>query len=82
MLHEPRAITKIVKSVFKSLPNGTKRKNNGILHVYYEKPVTRMNMLNRLKDKDIFITSIRVDKRNVFLSINPNELYKYGCNTA
>jgi len=75
MLSEYRPIISLVKKVFTSLLTTTKRKNNDMLHAYYEKEITVKRMLSGLASKDIMIASLRLDKRKVLLTSNTHELY-------
>jgi hypothetical protein len=64
-----------VKNVVKTLPKKTLRKKNSYLHANYEKPVTITRLLKGLAINDIQIAAMRLDKRKVLVSGNPNELY-------
>jgi hypothetical protein len=75
ILNEQRPILSLVNKIFRSLPRETKRKNNGMLHAYYEKPITVSRLLRSLAEKEIKIASIRLDKRKMFLSETPHNLY-------
>ena len=75
MLNEPRPIVSLVKKVFTSLLTTTKRKNNDMLHAYYEKDVTVKRLLNGLASKDVKIATMRLDKRKVLFIGNTHELY-------
>jgi len=75
ILKEPRQVISLVKKVFTSLLVTTKRKNNDMLHAYYEKPSTIKRMLNGLASKDVKIATMRLDKRKVLITNTPHELY-------
>ena len=75
MLNECRPVISLVKKVFTSLLKTRKRKNNDMLHAYYEKDITVKRMLNGLALLDVKIATIRLDKRNVLLTANVHELY-------
>jgi uncharacterized membrane protein len=75
IMTEQRPISSLVKKVFTSLPQATKRNNSGVLHAYYEKPITISRLLRGLATKEIQIASIRLDKRRILLSGTPHELY-------
>jgi hypothetical protein len=75
IIKNKRSITTLVKKTFKSLPSAIKRKNSGVLHAQYEKPSTVIKLLKGLARKEILIASMLLNKRNVIISSNPNELY-------
>jgi len=75
ILNECRPVNFLVKKVFKSLLKTTKRKNNDMLHAYYEKNITVKRMLSGLTLLDVQIATIRLDKRKVLLTANVHELY-------
>ena len=75
ILKEWRPISSVVKNVVKTLPKKTLRKKNSYLHANYEKPVTITRLLKGLAINDIQIAAMRLDKRKVLVSGNPNELY-------
>jgi len=73
--NEKRPIYSLVKKVYLSLPRATKRKSSGVLHAYYEKASTITKLLQGISKKDVKVASMRLDKRKVLLTGNPNELY-------
>ena len=75
ILNEQRPIISLVRKVFTSLPRAIIRRSNGILHSYYEKPITRERLLRGLAKREVKIASMRLDKRNVLLTESQNELY-------
>jgi len=75
ILHEQRPVISLVKRVFTSLPKAVVRRSNGMLHSYYEKPITRERLLRGLAKKDIKIASMRLNKRKVLLTEHQSELY-------
>ena len=75
ILNESRPVVSLVKKVFTSLLVTTKRKNNDMLHAYYEKDITVKRMLNGLASKDVKIATMRLDKRKVLFTGNTHELY-------
>jgi len=75
IMKERRPIISLVKRVHLTLPKKQKRSQGSYLHANYEKPITIKRLLTGLAAKDIEIATMRLDKRKVFLSGNPNELY-------
>jgi len=75
IVDEKRPISTLVKKVFTSLPQASKRKSSGVLHAYYEKASTIAKLLHGISKKDVKIASMRLDKHKVLLTGNPNELY-------
>jgi hypothetical protein len=72
---DKRPVSALVKKVFKTLPPARKHKSGGELHARYEKEITVKRLLSALATKDIKIASMRLDKRKLLISGNPNELY-------
>ena len=75
IVNDRQPISKLVKKTFKSLPTAATYKNNGILHARYEKANTVKKLLTGLSSKGIKIATMRLDKRKILFTINPNELY-------
>ena len=75
MTKNKRPVSSLVKKVFINLPPAVKRKNSGVLHASYEKPSTIEKLLTKLATKDVRIATMRLDKKNVLIASNPNELY-------
>jgi hypothetical protein len=75
IIKNKRSVSTLVKKTFKSLPSAIKRKNSGVLHAQYEKPSTVIRLLKGLARKEIQIASMLLNKRNMIISGNPNELY-------
>jgi len=55
LLREQRPIFSLVRKVFLTLPQATKRKSSGVLHAHHEKPSTINILLSRLALQDINI---------------------------
>jgi len=75
ILKEWRPTSSVVRNVVKTLPKKTLRKKSSYLHANYEKPVTIMRLLKGLAINEIKVATMRLDKRKVLVSGNPNELY-------
>lgn len=77
-----RPIEKVVKKVFKSLPDKVRKKHSGCLHAVKEKPHTRLKLLNLLTQEDIAIFSIYLNKRKVYTKLQDEKhvLYNYVTN--
>lgn len=50
-------------------------KKGAYLHAHYEKPTTKKRLLNKLAEKDVKIATMRLDKREVMVAGDPNQLY-------
>ena len=74
MLNERRPIMSLVKKVILTLPK-IRMKKGAYLHAHYEKPITIKRLLRGLATKDVKIATMRLDKRNIFLPGDPNDLY-------
>ena len=75
ILKECRPIISLVKKTVRTLPKKTLRKRNSYLHANYEKSITIKRLLRGLAINDVVIATMRLDKRKVLVSGNPNELY-------
>ena len=75
ILKDCHSITSLVKKVVSTLPKKTLRKKNSYLHANYEKPITIKRLLRGLAINDVEIATMRLDKRKILVSGNPNELY-------
>lgn len=75
ILKECRPIISLVKKAFLTLPKVIKRRRGAELHAHHEKSVTIKRLLSGLATKDIEIATMRLDKRKILMSGNPNELY-------
>ena len=73
--NECRPIISLVKKTHLSLPKNIRRSRASYLHANYEKPVTIKRLLKGLATKDVKLATIRLDKRKILMSGNPNELY-------
>ena len=75
ILNECRPIISLVKKAFLTLPKVIKRRRGAELHAHHEKSITIKRLLSGLATKDIKIATMRLDKRKILISVNPNELY-------
>ena len=78
---EKRPIEKIVKIVHSGLKKKHKQRG-GVLHAYREKPITRQRLLRRLREKDISIVTIYLNKKRVYSRLREEKavLYNYVVN--
>mgnify|MGYP001590911578 FL=1 len=76
---DKKPLEKIVKKVHSSLRKKVKRLSGGILHSHKEKPLTRKRLLENLKEKDITIMTIYLDKSKVYSHLRNEKhiLYNY-----
>mgnify|MGYP001575124671 CR=1 FL=1 len=79
---DKKPLEKIVKKVHSSLRKKVKRLSGGILHSHKEKPLTRKRLLENLKEKDITIMTIYLDKSKVYSHLRNEKhiLYNYVTN--
>ena len=75
IIGDKRPISALVKKVFKSLPPTARLRSGGALHARYEKTSTVTKLLKALAKKDVSVATIRLNKRKLLISSNPNELY-------
>lgn len=77
-----KSIQKIVKNTHASLRKKIKRLSGGILHAYKEKPSTRIKVLSRLKQRNIKVMTILLNKSRVYTRLHDEKhvLYNYVTN--
>jgi hypothetical protein len=72
---DKRSLVSAIKKPFITLIRSGKKRPSGVLHSYYEDKNTRKRVLNLLAEKKIQIATMRLDKRKIFVSENPHQLY-------
>ena len=77
-----RAIEKIVKNTFLSLPKKVQQKHPGCLHAVKEKKATRIKLLQLLAKQEISIITITLNKKKVYTRLHDEGhlLYNYVTN--
>lgn len=77
-----KSIENVVKKVFRSLTTQELKHHSGVLHCYKEKPKTRLKLLDYLREKDISIISIYLNKQRVYTKLQEEKhiLYNYVAN--
>jgi hypothetical protein len=77
-----RNLEKVIKNIFNTFSKCENKKHNGLLHCYKEHPKTRLKLFNQLKDKDISILMIYLDKKRVYTKLQDEKqiLYNYVTN--
>jgi hypothetical protein len=77
-----KSIENIIKKVFRGLTKQELKHHPGVLHCYKEKPKTRLRLLNYLREKDISIISIYLNKQRVYTQLQEEKhiLYNYVAN--
>ncbi len=75
-------IEKIVKKIFRSFTKKERKFHHNILHCYKEKPKTRIKVLNLLKEKNISVLTIYLNKKKVYTKLKNEKhvLYNYVTN--
>ncbi len=75
-------VEKIIKKIFRSFTAKERKFHRGALHCYKEQPKTRIKLLNMLKDKDISIIYIYLNKQKVYTKLQDEKqvLYNYITN--
>lgn len=75
-------VEKIIKKIFKSFTKKEKRFHQGILHCFKEMPKTRIKILNLLKEKDVSVIAIYLNKKKVYTRLKDEKhvLYNYVTN--
>jgi hypothetical protein len=72
-------INKVVNKTFNSIPKNKRSAHCGVLHCSKEDNKTRIKLLTKLKDKDVSIVSILLNKQKVFAKLKDKKatLYNY-----
>jgi hypothetical protein len=77
-----RPLEKMVRNVFKSMPEKQRQNHCGVLHCNKEQPKIRMKLFNELKEANVSIMTIRLNKKKVFTKFHNEQpiLYNYVTN--
>lgn len=75
-------VDRIIKKVFKHFSKKEIKNHHGILHCYKEKPKIRQFVLKSIKEKDVSIISIYLNKKKVYTKLQDEKhvLYNYVTN--
>ncbi|MDR0800461.1 MAG: DUF3800 domain-containing protein [Endomicrobium sp.] len=82
MAKNNNVIKKAVSKTFNSIPKNKRRTHCGTLHCNKEEDKTRIKLLEELKDKDVSVMSIFLNKQKVFPHLRGEKtvLYNYVTN--
>ncbi|GMO55112.1 MAG: hypothetical protein Ta2C_09440 [Candidatus Endomicrobiellum trichonymphae] len=82
MAKNDNVINKVVSKIFKSIPKSKRQTHCGILHCNKEDNKTRIKLLTELKDKDVSVMSIILNKQKVRTKLKDKKavLYNYVTN--
>ncbi|AIF81411.1 hypothetical protein I862_04255 [endosymbiont of Acanthamoeba sp. UWC8] len=77
-----RPIEKVVKKIFQSFPQKERKSCSGVLHCNKESPKTRIKLFNSLKELEITVMFIRLNKNKVYTNLHNEKpvLYNYVTN--
>jgi hypothetical protein len=75
-------VERIIKKVFSNFTKKEIKNHHGVLHCFKERPKTRQIVLNALKEKDISIITIYLNKKKVYTKLQDEKhvLYNYVTN--
>lgn len=75
-------VEKIIKKIFKSFTKKEKKFHKGVLHCFKETPRVRIKVLNLLKEKDVSVIAIYLNKKKVYTRLQDEKhvLYNYVTN--
>ncbi len=81
-IENKRPVEKILKKIFSWFSKTEIKRHNGTLHCYKEHPKTKTKLFNMLKEKDISIMSIHLNKEKVYTRLQDEKhvLYNYVTN--
>jgi hypothetical protein len=82
MAKNDNVINKVVIKTFKAIPKSKRQTHCGILHCNKEDNKTRIKLLTELKDKNVSVMSIFLNKHKVFTKLQDEKtvLYNYVTN--
>jgi len=81
-VEDKRPVEKIVRKIFSSFTKVEVKRHCGTLHCYKEHPRIKTKLFNLLKDKNISVMSIYLNKRKVYTRLQDEKhvLYNYITN--
>ena len=81
-VNNKRSIEKVVKNIFSSFSKVEVKRHCWVLHCYKEHPKTKTKLFSLLKDKDISVMSIYLNKQKVYTQLQDEKhiLYNYITN--
>lgn len=79
---EKKGVDKIIKKIFRGFTKREIKHHPNTLHCFKEKPVTRLRLLRLLKEKDVYVMSIYLNKSKVYSRLQDEKqvLYNYVTN--
>ena len=79
---DKKKLNKLVRKIFRNFSKTEIKNHHGTLHAFKEKPVTRMRLLNLLSEQDVYILTVRMNKKNVYTKLQDEKhvLYNYVVN--
>lgn len=82
LVNNDRILEKIVSKTFRSIPANKRKNHIGILHCNKEDNKTREKMFSLLKDKQIYVMAISLNKHRVYSRLQEEKsvLYNYAAN--
>lgn len=80
--NQKKSLEKIIKKIYRTLSVSERKKRSSNLHCYKEEPKTRIKLLSTLRDKDIVIMAIYLNKSKVYARLRDEKqvLYNYITN--
>lgn len=75
-------IERVIRKIFKNFTKKEIKNHHGVLHCYKEKPKIRQLVLKSIKEKDVSIISIYLNKKKVYTKLQDEKhvLYNYVTN--
>lgn len=82
LVNNNKILDKIVSKTFRSIPTKKRRSHNGTLHCFKEDNKTKIKLFSLLKDKDVSVMVIFLNKCRVFTKLQNEKtiLYNYVTN--
>lgn len=79
---DKKPIEKIIKKIFKAFSKMEIKNHHGVIHAFKEKPATRQKILNLLREKEVSVISIYLNKSKVYTRLQDEKhvLYNYVAN--
>jgi len=77
-----RPVEKVIKNIFRNLTSRQRKRRKGIIHCTKEDSVIRQRIFNQIRDTDIKIISIILNKKKVYIKLKDEKqvLYNYITN--
>jgi len=71
----PKTVQSVIKKVFRSMSKTHRKHTHGVLHAYYEKQKTRVQVLQGISEKNVRISLMVLNKKKILVTENVNALY-------